>query len=168
MSLRFAPPFRRPLAGLCCALALLLCASSAAALEGRWSCPAEIRVGSTGAAGMNLLLYNRPQLFDDGRYRSEGEAVLPMGGWPLMVNTTSGGEWARDGQAITLTVRTLELSPATEAAPALQQYLLEQLRPMLPALPLIQTVQVVGESDSAITLEDEYGDRVSCERFEED
>ncbi len=157
-------PARALARALYCGVCLYAVSAAVPALEGQWSCPAEIRVGSSGTAGMNLFLNTRPVLFGDGRYRSEGEAVLPMGGWPLMVGTTSDGVWVREGRELTLTVRTLELSPVTEVAPAFQQYLIEQLRPMLPPLPHTQTVLIVEESDAAITLEDDYGDRVSCER----
>jgi len=134
-------------------------------LVGDWACPAKVRLAGAGARELALQVTTRSQLRADGRYRSEGEAVVALSFWPMTLATASGGQWRRDRQDVTLVVETLQLSPGSPQGLEMQRYLIAQLEPMLPELPYTETVRIVEESADAFVLEDDFGEQVRCTRL---
>jgi hypothetical protein len=134
-------------------------------LVGDWACPAKVRLAGAGAHELALQVNTRSQLRADGRYRTEGEAVVAFSVWPMTLITTSAGQWRRDRQDMTLVVETLELSPGSPQGLEMQRYLIAQLQPRLPELPYTETVRIVEESADAFVIEDQFGEQVRCTRL---
>lgn len=134
-------------------------------LAGRWQCPTQLRLGLTGQGDLPMKVNTRSHLFADGRFSSDGDAIVNFGPWPLILAGTSRGHWRRDRQQLTLTLETLELAPGSPQAPELQRYLIQQLLPMLPEMPHRETATILRESRSELLLEDEFGEQFSCTRI---
>ncbi|MCC5869021.1 MAG: hypothetical protein JJU27_10945 [Gammaproteobacteria bacterium] len=112
-----------------------------------------------------MKVNTRSQLFADGRFSSNGDAIVNFGPWPLVVAGTSRGHWRRDRQQLTLTLESLELAPGSPQAVELQRYLIQQLLPMLPEMPHTETATILRESSTELLLEDEFGEQFSCIRI---
>lgn len=139
--------------------------ASSPELVGDWACPATLRLAGAGNLQLPLQVNTRSQLRANGRFESEGEAVVAFGFWPLTLLITGGGQWGRDRQEMTLVVETLQLSPGSPQGVEMQRYLIAQLEPMLPVLPYTETVRIVEESADAFVIEDDFGEQVRCTRL---
>jgi hypothetical protein len=139
--------------------------AAAKELAGHWACPAELRLAAVGRNTLTLALSTRSHLHPEGGYSSEGEGVVQFGPWPLPLAATSRGLWLREGEQLTITVETVQLSPATATTTELQRQMIRQLEPMLPELPYTQTTRIVDETRSHLVLEDAFGARYTCSRL---
>ncbi len=134
-------------------------------LVGHWQCPTQLRLGVAGQSDLALKVDTRSHLRADGRFNTDGDAIVNFGPWPLVLAGTSRGQWRRDRRQLTLTLETLELAPGSAQAVELQRYLIQQLMPMLPQMPHTETVTILRESRSELLLEDEFGEQFSCIRI---
>lgn len=139
-------------------------ASSSRDLAGQWNCPATLQLELLGRSQLSLQLDTRSRLHPQGRYESEGDAIVHFGVWPLTLGATSQGQWRRDQQQVTLTVEALELSPGSASAVELQRVLIQQLTTLFPELPHTHTTRILAETTTQLVLEDESGQRYTCTR----
>ncbi len=155
-----------PAVALCIGLALAATtAADTRALEGDWACPAEMQLAAIGQNQLNLQVDTRSRLDSDGRYQSEGDAVVQFGAWPLTLIATSEGQWRREQQHLTVTVEALELAPGSASGVELQQYLIRQITPLIPDLPHTEVARIVTESPGQLVLEDAFGEQHTCRRL---
>lgn len=134
-------------------------------LAGLWSCPATLQLALLGRSELSLQLNTRSRLHQEGRYESDGDAVVHFGVWPLTLGATSRGQWRRDQQQMTVTVEALELSPGSASGVELQRVLIQQLTALFPELPHTHTTRILAETPAQLTLEDESGQRYTCSRL---
>lgn len=134
-------------------------------LVGHWQCPTQLRLGLAGPGDFPLKVNTRSRLSADGRFSSDGDAIVNFGPWPLVLAGTSRGQWRRDRQLLTLTLETLELVPGAPQAVELQRYLIQQLTPMLPEMPHTETATILRETRNELLIEDEFGEQFSCIRI---
>jgi hypothetical protein len=76
-------------------------------LAGHWSCPTKLQLAAVGQSELTLQLDTRSHLHPEGRYESEGDAIVHLGRWPLTLAATSRGQWLREQQDVTVTVEAL-------------------------------------------------------------
>jgi hypothetical protein len=134
-------------------------------LAGHWSCPTKLQLAAVGQSELTLQLDTRSHLHPEGRYESEGDAIVHLGRWPLTLAATSRGQWLREQQDVTVTVEALELSPGSTLGVELQRYLIQQLTSLFPELPHTQTTRILAETPTQVVLEDAFGERYTCSRL---
>ncbi|MCA1790439.1 MAG: hypothetical protein LC667_11475 [Thioalkalivibrio sp.] len=142
-------------------------ATDAASSEmvGYWSCPTKLQLAAVGQSELTLQLNTRAHLRPEGRYESEGDAIVRLGRWPLTLAATSRGQWLREQQDVTVTVETLELSPGSALGVELQRYLIQQITSLFPELPHTQTTRILAETPTQLVLEDAFGEQYTCSRL---
>jgi hypothetical protein len=134
-------------------------------LAGHWSCPTKLQLAAVGQSELTLQLDTRSHLHPEGRYESEGDAIVHLGRWLLTLAATSRGQWLREQQDVTVTVEALELSPGSTLGVELQRYLIQQLTSLFPELPHTQTTRILAETPTQVVLEDAFGERYTCSRL---
>jgi hypothetical protein len=134
-------------------------------LAGYWSCPTTLQLAAVGPSELTLQLHTRSHLHPEGRYESEGDAIVHLGRWPLTLAATSRGQWLREQQDVTVTVEALELSPGSTLGVELQRYLIQQLTSLFPELPHTQTTRILAETPTQLVLEDAFGEQYTCSRL---
>lgn len=134
-------------------------------LAGHWSCPTTLQLVAVGQSELTLQLNTRSHLRPEGRYESEGDAIVHLGRWPLTLAATSRGQWLREQQEVTVTVEALELSPGSTLGVELQRYLIRQLTSLFPELPHTQTTRILAETPTQLVLEDAFGEQYTCSRL---
>lgn len=134
-------------------------------LAGHWSCPTKLQLAAVGQSELTLQLNTRAHLRPEGRYESEGDAIVRLGRWPLTLATTSRGQWLREQQDVTVTVEALELSPGSTLGVELQRQLIQQLAALFPELPHTQTTRIIAETPTQLVLEDAFGEQYTCSRL---
>lgn len=140
-------------------------AAETRALEGEWACPADLQLATIGQNQLRLQLETRSRLRPDGRYRSEGDAVVQFGPWPLTLIATSEGQWRREQQHLTVTVEALELAPGSASGVELQRSLVRQISALIPELPHTEVARIVTESPGQLVVEDALGEQHTCRRL---
>ena len=156
--------------GIRSALFVVMAVGSATAgadpeLSGYWSCPATMQLAAVGQNQLTLKLDTRSHLRSEGRYESEGDAIVQLGMWPLPLSATSHGSWAREQDRVTVTVESLELSPGSTSGVELQRYMIQQLRTLFPVFPHTQVAQILVETSTQLVLEDAFGEQYTCTRL---
>jgi hypothetical protein len=139
--------------------------AAAAELSGQWSCPATMQLVAVGQNQLNLQLDTRSHLRPEGRYESEGDAIVQLGRWPLLLSATSHGSWVRQQDRVTVTVEALELSPGSTSGVELQRYMIQQLKALFPELPHTQVTHILVETPTQLVLEDAFGEQYTCSRL---
>ena len=134
-------------------------------LSGHWSCPATMQLAAVGQNQLSLQLDTRSHLRPEGRYESEGDAIVQLGRWPLLLSATSHGSWVRQQDRVTVTVEALELSPGSTSGVELQRYMIQQLKALFPELPHTQVTQILVETPTQLVLEDAFGEQYTCSRL---
>mgnify|MGYP001127612282 CR=1 FL=1 len=140
-------------------------AAAAPELSGYWSCPATMQLAGVGQNQLSLQLDTRSYLRPEGRYESEGDAIVRLGRWPLPLSATSHGKWAREQDRVTVTVESLELSPGSTSGVELQRYMIQQLTALFPVLPHTQVTHILVETPTQLVLEDASGEQYTCNRL---
>ena len=139
--------------------------AASSGLAGYWSCPTKLQLAAVGQSELTLQLNTRAHLRPEGRYESEGDAIVHLGRWPLTLAAASRGQWLREQQDVTVTVETLELSPASTLGVELQRQLIQQITSLFPELPHTQTTRIVAETPTRLVLEDAFGEQYTCSRL---
>lgn len=134
-------------------------------LSGYWSCPATMQLAAVGQNQLNLQLDTRSHLRPEGRFESEGDAIVQLGRWPLALAATSHGRWSREQERVTVTVEALELSPGSPTGVELQRYMIQQLKALFPELPHTQVTHILVETPTQLVLEDAFGEQYTCSRL---
>jgi hypothetical protein len=134
-------------------------------LNGYWSCPATMQLAAVGQNQLSLQLKTRSHLRSEGRYESEGDAIVQLGRWPLTLAATSHGRWVREQERVTVTVEALELAPGSTSGVELQRYVIQQLKALFPTFPHTQVTHILVETPSQLVLEDEFGEQYTCNRL---
>ncbi len=153
-----------------CALFLLVAGgfateAASSGLAGSWSCPTTLQVTAVGQAELTVEVNTRTDLEPDGRYHSEGDAIVRLGRLPLTLAATSHGRWLREEQNVTIIVEALELSPGSAFGAELQRQVAQQLASLLPELPYTRTTRILAETPPQLWLEDPLGDQYTCSRL---
>ncbi|TVP88293.1 MAG: hypothetical protein EA347_06255 [Thioalkalivibrio sp.] len=124
-----------------------------------------MQVAAVGQTELTVEVNTRAALSPEGRYESEGDAIVRLGRWPLTLDATSHGQWVREQQDVTITVEALELSPGSSFGVEVQRQLAQQLASLLPELPHTQTTRILSETPRQLVLEGASGERYTCSRL---
>jgi len=125
--------------------------AASSGLAGSWSCPTTLQVAAVGQTELTVEVNTRADLGPEGRYESEGEAIVRLGRWPLTLAATSHGRWLHEQQDVTITVEALELSPGSAFGAELQRQVAQQLASLLPPTTLYADhAHSRGNTDAAL------------------